>query len=83
MSPTTAPQPPLQGSYHVGLTVPDVDAAAVWYERVRGLHRIPAPFPHHGSEKTGYAAVLMDADIGITIGLHYHDGNDVVVTPAP
>jgi glyoxylase I family protein len=76
MSSATAPRPPVQGFHHFSATVSDVEASVDWYQRVLGLQRLPAPFPHYGSEKTGHAIVLMDADAGIAIGLHHHDGND-------
>jgi hypothetical protein len=42
---------------------------------VLGLERLPQPFPHHGSEETGYAVVLADMAAGVMIGLHHHASN--------
>lgn len=68
--------PPLTGFHHFSPTVRDIEASAAWYERVLGLQRIPAPFPHWGNEETGYATVLMNPETGIIIGLHHHEAND-------
>jgi len=76
MSSSTAPRPPIQGLHHVSVTVTDVTASVDWYQRILGLQRLPPPFPNYGSEDTGYALVLIDADAGFSIGLHHHDGND-------
>jgi len=75
MSSPTAARPPIHGFHHFSATVCDVEASVSWYERVLGLQRIPAPFPHYGGEKTGYAIVLIDPAAGISVGLHHHDGN--------
>lgn len=68
--------PPLTGIHHFSPTVSDIEASTAWYERVLGLQRIPAPFPHWGNEETGYATVLMNPESGIIIGLHHHEVND-------
>jgi glyoxylase I family protein len=63
------------GIHHFSPTVIDVEASAAWYERVLGLQRVPAPFPHHGDEDNGHAVLLMDPSVGIAIGLHHHRAN--------
>jgi catechol 2,3-dioxygenase-like lactoylglutathione lyase family enzyme len=68
--------PPSTGFHHFSPTVRDVEASAAWYERVLGLQRIPAPFPHWGDEDSGHAIVLMHPDNGMIIGLHHHVAND-------
>lgn len=40
--------PALTTIHHYSPTVSDVEASAAWYERVLGLSRVPAPFPHWG-----------------------------------
>jgi catechol 2,3-dioxygenase-like lactoylglutathione lyase family enzyme len=50
--------PALANIHHYSPTVSDVEASAAWYERVLGLSRVPAPFPHWGDEEGGYAVVL-------------------------
>jgi catechol 2,3-dioxygenase-like lactoylglutathione lyase family enzyme len=69
------PPPALTGYHHFAPTVSDVEASAHWYERVFGMNRVPAPFPHHGGRKPGYAVVLMEPRSGIVVGLHHHDTN--------
>jgi catechol-2,3-dioxygenase len=54
----------------------NVEASADWYQRVLGLERIPAKFPHYGDEETGYAVLLTDLSCGIIIGLQYNKRND-------
>lgn len=68
--------PPMTGFHHFSPTVRDVEKSVAWYERVLGLQRIPAPFPHWGNEASGHAVVLMNPDTGIIIGLHHHNAND-------
>jgi catechol 2,3-dioxygenase-like lactoylglutathione lyase family enzyme len=63
------------GIHHFSPTVTDVEASAAWYERVLGLGRVPAPFPHHGDEENGHGVLLMDPSVGIAIGLHHHRAN--------
>jgi len=66
--------PVVTGYHHFAPTVSDVEASALWYERVFGMTRVPAPFPHHGGGH-GYAVVLTDPRSGIVLGLHHHDAN--------
>lgn len=66
--------PALTGIHHFSPTVSDVEASAAWYERVLGMTRVPAPFPHWGDEQGGYAVLLM-ATAGFAIGLHHHEAN--------
>jgi catechol 2,3-dioxygenase-like lactoylglutathione lyase family enzyme len=61
----------LQGIHHVGLTVPDDEASAAWYERVLGLTR-PVDEPHHDSAADGRAIVLGPPDRRFGIGLDRH-----------
>jgi catechol 2,3-dioxygenase-like lactoylglutathione lyase family enzyme len=76
MSSSTGTRPPIVGFHHFSATVCDVEASAEWYQRVLGLQRIPAPFPHYGGGKPGYGIVLIDPEAGISVGLHHHEGND-------
>lgn len=69
-------RPPMAGFHHFGATVTDVEASAAWYQRILGLQRIPAEFPHYGTEESGYAVLLIDPDASIAIGLHHHTSND-------
>lgn len=66
--------PALTGIHHFSPTVSDVEASAAWYERVFGMTRLPASFPHWGDEGGGYAVLLMAAS-GFAIGLHHHEAN--------
>ncbi len=76
MADTTGVQAPgLTGFHHFSPTVSDVEASAQWYERVLGMTRVPAKFPHNGDEQGGYAVLLMEPRSGIAIGLHHHDVN--------
>jgi len=61
-----AKRPPIHGFHHFSATVCDVEANASWYQRVLGLQRFPAPFPHYGADNAGYAIVLIDTDAGIS-----------------
>jgi glyoxylase I family protein len=70
------PTPSTTGFHHFSVTVRDVEASATWYERVLGIQRIPAPFPHWGDEKGGHAVVLTNPENGLIIGLHHHEAND-------
>jgi catechol 2,3-dioxygenase-like lactoylglutathione lyase family enzyme len=63
------------GVHHFSATVTDIEASVEWYRRVFGLERVPVPFPHHGSEESGYAILLTDPHSGLAIGLHHHDAN--------
>jgi glyoxylase I family protein len=67
--------PAVTGFHHFAPTVSDVEASAGWYERVFGMTRLPAPFPHYGAEQEGYAVVLLEPRSGIVIGLHHHQAN--------
>lgn len=76
MTPTVKQRPPMAGFHHFGATVTDVEASADWYQRVLGLERIPAKFPHYGDEKSGYTVLLADFGCGIVIGLNHNRRND-------
>jgi glyoxylase I family protein len=67
--------PAVTGIHHFSATVSDVEASVQWYERVFGMNRVPAVFPHYGAEEKGYAVLLTDARSGLAIGLHHHDAN--------
>ena len=67
--------PALTGFHHFSPTVRDVEASVAWYERVLGMQRIPAPFPHWGDEQSGHAIVLMHPENGMIIGIHHHEAN--------
>jgi glyoxylase I family protein len=71
----TSNAPGLTGFHHFSPTVSDVEASAQWYERVLGMTRVPATFPHHEDEDGGYAVLLMEPRSGIAIGLHHHEVN--------
>jgi glyoxylase I family protein len=73
--PEIAAAPAVTGFDHFAPTVSDVEASARWYERVFGMSRVPARFPHHGAEEGGYAVILMEPRSGIAVGLHHHDAN--------
>jgi len=47
---TSTGRPALGALHHLAITVSDVETSATWYERVLGLQRPPAPFPHNGDE---------------------------------
>ncbi|MCQ4079121.1 VOC family protein [Streptomyces sp. RB6PN25] len=68
-------QPTVDGIHHFSPTVTDIEASAEWYQRVFGLERVPVPFPHYGSEDSGYAILLTDPNSGLAIGLHHHRAN--------
>ncbi|GAA4742557.1 VOC family protein [Actinomycetospora chibensis] len=68
----TEHRPALGTFHHFSATVSDVEASAAWYERVFGMSRVPAPFPHYDDADSGYAIVLLDPATGIGIGLHHH-----------
>jgi glyoxylase I family protein len=72
---TETAAPAVTGFHHFSPTVSDVEASAAWYERVFRMNRVPVSFPHHGSETTGFAVLLMDPRSGVAIGLHHHDSN--------
>ncbi|MDQ4093690.1 MAG: VOC family protein, partial [Actinomycetota bacterium] len=76
MNQTEKQRPPMAGFHHFGATVTDVEASAAWYQKVLGLERIPAKFPHYGNEETGYTVLLTDLSCGIVIGVHHNKGND-------
>ena len=67
--------PRIGGVHHFSPTVTDIEASASWYQRVFGFERIPVPFPHYGSEDSGYAILLTDPHSGLAVGLHHHDCN--------
>lgn len=69
-------RPPMAGFHHFAPTVTDVEASAAWYQRILGLQRVPAKFPHYGNEESGYAVLLMDPQSNIAVGLHHHASND-------
>jgi len=75
MTSSTATRPALSGFHHFSATVSDVEASTAWYERVFGMTRVPAPFPHHADAESGYGVVLLDPRTGICVGLHHHSGN--------
>ena len=75
MTDTAAAPPAIAGFHHFAPTVTDVEASAKWYERVFGMTRVPARFPHYGAEGEGYAMILTEPSSGIAIGLHHHEGN--------
>ena len=60
-------------THHLAVTVSDVEASAEWYERVLGLQRLPAPFPHHGDESPGFGVLLVEPEAGWAIGVHHHE----------
>ncbi len=66
-------RPAIGPLHHLAITVSDVEASAAWYERVLGLQRLPAPFPHHGEESPGFGVLLVDAGAGWAIGVHNHE----------
>ena len=61
--------------HHFSPKVSDVEASAQWYERVFGMDRFPASFPHYGAEQRGYAVFRTDPRSGTAIGLHHHNAN--------
>ncbi|GAA0669592.1 VOC family protein [Streptomyces thermocarboxydovorans] len=75
MTQSKTQRPTIGGIHHFSPTVTDVEASADWYQRVFGLERVPAPFPHYGSEDSGYAILLTDPNSDLAIGLHHHDAN--------
>ena len=58
-------------THHVALTVADVDASVVWYEKVFAI-RHQVDIPHEG----GVGKLLADDDRGLMIVLHHHESND-------
>ena len=66
-------RPSISSMHHLALTVSDVETSAAWYERVLGLQRLPAPFPHHGHESPGYGILLVDPGGGWAVGVHRHE----------
>jgi glyoxylase I family protein len=68
--------PTTTGFHHFSPTVSDLEASVDWYQRVFGLQRIPAPFPHWGNEDSGHAVVLMHPGNGMIIGIHHHVANE-------
>jgi glyoxylase I family protein len=68
------PAPALTNIHHYSPTVSDVEASAAWYERILGMSRIPAPFPHWGDEDGGYTVVLTHP-AGFLVGLHHHEAH--------
>jgi catechol 2,3-dioxygenase-like lactoylglutathione lyase family enzyme len=68
--------PAITGVHHFSPTVRDIEASAAWYTDVFGMIRVPATFPHHDLEETGYAILLFEPNSGLLIGLHHHDANE-------
>lgn len=69
-------RPAVTGFHHVSAVVSDVESSATWYQRVLGLQRLPATFPHHGEgpwDRAG-AALLLDSATGVMIELRRGDG---------
>ena len=66
-------RPPISALHHLAVTVGDVEASAAWYQRVLGLQRLPAPFPHHGDESPGFGILLLEPAGGWAIGVHRHE----------
>ncbi|GAA2847760.1 VOC family protein [Pseudonocardia halophobica] len=75
-APSGSGRPALGGFHHFSATVNDVEDSAAWYERVLGLQRIPASFPHADEARSGYGVVLLDAQSGVILGLHHHEGHE-------
>ena len=69
-----AVQPALAAIHHVGITVTDLEASAVWYERVFGFRR-QFQVQHFGSDAGGYTIVLGPPDSSFTLGLDHHPAN--------
>ncbi len=65
MSAITAPR-----LHHLALTVTDVDASVLWYEKVFGI-RFQMDVPHPG----GVGKLLADEGRQLMIVLHRHDSN--------
>ena len=72
MSPTP---PRIDGVNHLSRTVTDIDVSISWYQRVFGFNRVPVPFPHRGSEQSGYGILLTDPNSDLAVGLHHHHAN--------
>ena len=71
---TTSTGRPAPGAlHHLAITVSDVEASAAWCERVLGLQRLPAAFPHHGDESPDFAVLLIEPPAGWAIGVHHHE----------
>lgn len=68
--------PAVTGIHHFSITVTDIEASIVWYQRLLGADRIPVKFPHFGCEDTGYGELLVEPRSGVIIGLHTNTGND-------
>lgn len=68
-------EPRIGGFHHLSLTVIDIEASVAWYQRLFNADRMPATFPHHGREDTGYGVLLVDPHSGVTIALHTNTGN--------
>jgi catechol 2,3-dioxygenase-like lactoylglutathione lyase family enzyme len=66
----------ITGIHHFSATVRDVEASAVWYEKVLSMTRLPVTFPHHEREDTGFAVLLLDPVSGLVIGLHHNEANE-------
>ena len=70
---TSIGRPALGALHHLAITVSDVEASAAWYQRVLGLQRLPAPFPHHGDGSPGFGVLLVEPSAGWAIGVHHHE----------
>jgi glyoxylase I family protein len=67
--------PSITGVHHFSPTVTDIEASVAWYQRLFGMDRVPATFPHFEREDTGYAVLLVDPRSGVAIGLHTNKEN--------
>jgi glyoxylase I family protein len=68
--------PGITGIHHISVTVRDLEASVVWYQRVFRADRVPMTFPHYEREDTGYGVLIVDQRSGLAIGLHTNTGND-------
>lgn len=68
--------PAITGIHHFSVTVTDLEASLVWYERVFQAQRVPLEFPHYEREDTGYGVLLIEPRCGLAFGLHTNSGND-------
>jgi glyoxylase I family protein len=67
-------RPAIAGIHHLGITVTDVQASAVWYQRVLGLERMFQE-RHYRSDRGGYTIVLGPPDLSYSIGVDHHPSN--------
>lgn len=75
-APSVSARPALGGFHHFSPTVNDVEASAAWYERVFGLQRVPARFPHHPDGGAGDARSPTTDPIPYSV-LIFRDPDDV------